>query len=310
MREHWEGSYHRGQQSIGVWGAFDLLFVFGEVTLASHTADVGGLQTRANQRDVQQDAVDIVRLDRDNNVNFMQDLCIRFPRKLEGDLAPNHPWHAEISDLRTIKPDSVDATAARTRRTISLWTRINGARAAQVPPVAAFKVGDALVADLQAALDQLGTLLQNVETERSKLTQKREALRELDTRVDENNKRWFAAWEGEFAVDSPQRNALSQIDTGPQMPVPQVLGIATAVFHAPEQVALTYAPNGGKHATSFKLVWQIEGVDAEFVHETVLNLAGQTVTVANAAGKTVNFKARGLNSTGSTDSAVKAVAFP
>lgn len=310
MSEYWEGIYHRGQQSNGVWGAFDALFTFGGLTLAAHNTDVAALQTRANQRDVQQDAVDVARLNRDNNVNFMQDLCIRFPRKLEGDLAPDDPLHAEISDLRAINPDSPDTIAARTRRTISLWNRINTARAAQTPALDPFEVGGTAVADLQAALDAQGTLLQNVENERGKLTQKREALRTLATQVDGNNKRWFAAWEGEFAVNSPQRNALSQIDTGPQTPVPQALEIATAFFHAPDQAVFTYAPNGGKHATSFKLVWQIDGLDAEFVHETVLNLAGQTVTIANAAGKTVNFKARGLNSTGSTDSAVKAVAFP
>ena len=38
--------------------------------------------------------------------------------------------------------------------------------------------------------------------------------------------------------------------------------------------------------------------------------SGQTVTLANAAGKTVSFKAVATNSTGSTDSAVKTVVMP
>jgi saccharopine dehydrogenase-like NADP-dependent oxidoreductase len=75
-------------------------------------------------------------------------------------------------------------------------------------------------------------------------------------------------------------------------------------------VVLTYVAGGGDHATSFKLLWKIETVDADFIHEAVLNLQGQTVTVPNAAGKTVSFKARATNSTASTDSAVKQVVMP
>lgn len=81
-------------------------------------------------------------------------------------------------------------------------------------------------------------------------------------------------------------------------------------MNPPDQVVFTYVAGGGDHATSFKLKWKIETVDTDFVHEAVLNLLGQTVTVANAAGKTVSFKAVAINSTGSTDSAVKQVVMP
>lgn len=209
MSESWEYGYHRGQQTNGVCLTFAPGFVWGEVTLASHTADVSALQTKANERDVQQDVVDVARLLRDANLRFMEDLCIRFPRKLEGDLTVADPLHKEIADLRAIDPDSPDNTAARTRRTISLWKRINTARAAQVPPVAAFQVGASVVGDLETALNNQNTLLQNVENERGKLTQKREALRLLAVKVDENNKRWYAAWEGEFAVGSPGSRRLT-----------------------------------------------------------------------------------------------------
>jgi len=310
MSESWEYGYHRGQQTNGVCITFAPNFMWGEVTLAGHMADVTGLQTKANERDVQQDAVDVARLLRDANLRSMEDLCIRFPRKLEGELTPNDPLHKEIGDLRDINPDSPDNTAARARRTISLWKRINAMRAAQVPPVAAFQVGASVVGDLETALNNQNTLLQNVENERGKLTQKREALRLLAVKVDENNKRWYAAWEGEFPAGSPERNALSQINTGSQTPLPDALEINTAVVQPPDQVVLTYVAGGGDHATSFKLKWKIETVDTDFVHEAVLNLVGQTVTIANAAGKTVSFIAVATNSTGSTNSAAKQVAMP
>ncbi len=310
MSEYWEEIYHRGQQSIGVWNTFAPAFVFGEVTLASHTTDVNGLQTKANERDVQQDVLDVARLNRDGNLKFMEDLCIRFPRKLEGELAAADPLHAEIADLRAIIPDTADKIAQRTRRTLSLWNRINAQRAAAVPPLPAFQVGSNVVAQLDTALTNQNALMQGVENERGKHTQKNEALRTLATKVGVNNKRWFAAWEGEFAPGSPERAALSQIDTGSPTPLPTALEISTATVVPPDGVAVVYVPGGGSHATSFKLMWKIETVDADYTHEAVLNLAGQTVTVAGAAGKTVSFKARATNSTGSTNSAVKTVVMP
>lgn len=310
MSEYWEDIYHRGQQSIGVWSTFAPALTVGEVALAGHTTDTAALQTKANERDVQQDVVDVARDARGTNATIMDDLCVRFPRKLEGELPPNDPLHLEIADLRAINPDSPDALAARTRRTVSLWHRYNTQRAAAVPPQPAFLVGGLAVAALEAALANQHTLLQNIENERGKLAQKREALRTLAAKVDRNNKRWFAAWEGEFAEGSAERAALSQIDTGGQTPEPDALEINTATAQAPDQVVLTYVAGGGDHATSFKLLWKIETVDADFTHEAVLNLAGQTVTVPNASGKTVSFKARATNSTASTDSAVKTVVMP
>lgn len=225
MSEYWEEIYHRGQQSIRVWNTFAPGFVFGEVTLAGHMTDVTGLQTKANERDVQQDVLDVARLSRDGNLKFMEDLCVRFPRKLEGDLAANDPLHAEIADLRDIVPDTADKIVQRTRRTVSLWNRINAQRAAAVPPQAAFQVGASIVAHLDTALANQNGLMQGVENERGKHTQKNEALRTLATKVDRNNKRWFAAWEGEFAAGSPERAALSLIDTGSPTPLPTVLEI-------------------------------------------------------------------------------------
>lgn len=310
MSEYWEDIYHRGQQTVGVWSTFAPAFTAGEVTLASHTTDTAALQTKANERDVQQDVVDVARDTRDVNLRFMEDLCVRFPRKLEGDLAPADPLHSEIADLRLINPNTPDAVAARTRRTISLWNRVNAQRAAAVPPLPAFHVGGTLVAALDTALTNQNTLLQAIENERGKLAQKREALRVLATKVDDNNKRWFAAWEGEFTNGSPERNALSQIDTGSPTPEPDALEINTVTATPPDQVAVTYVAGGGNNATSFKLKWRIETVDADFVHEAVLNLAGQTVVVPGASGKTVSFKAVATNSTASTDSAVKTVVMP
>lgn len=310
MSEYWEDYYHRAQQSLGVWGTFAPALTVGEITLANHSVAVADLQIKANERDVHQDVVDMARSARTSNLAFMEELCVRFPRKLEGDLPPTHVLHAEISDLRAIIPDSMDSITARSRRTISLWNLYNTQRAAAQPALPAYVVGGLTVALLETALTDQHTLLQNIENERGKLTQKRQALRALAGEVDDNNKRWYAAWEGEFPVGSAERAALSQIDTGNQTPLPYPLEINTIVALAGGAAQITYVPGGGGHATSFVLRWRIEGVDADYLHEAVLNLAGQTVATTGVSGQIISFKARATNSTGSTEGAVKQVVIP
>ncbi len=53
-----------------------------------------------------------------------------------------------------------------------------------------------------------------MEDTRSALSDVRSALRTLADRVDRNNKRWYAAWQGTFPVGTPENDALSQIETG------------------------------------------------------------------------------------------------
>jgi hypothetical protein len=302
MAEFWHGIYTRGLQTNGIWGPFAPGFTVGDVTLALHTTDVNLLPTRAAERDAQQDAVDVSRLNRNTNLSLMEDLCVRFPRLLEGLLAPEDPLHAEISDIRDIVPNTPEKTAARARRCVSLWTRINTLRAAAAPPLPALLVGTKAVADLQGALDSQGTLLQAIETERGKLSQKREALRQLAIKVDQNNKRWFAMWEGFYAAGSPEREALSQIDTGSPVPEPTALQIASLLASGPGEVSVTYTPGGGNHATTLTLLWQRVGVDADFSNNTPVVPAGQTIT-GLTAGQTVKFKTRASNSSGDTESA-------
>jgi hypothetical protein len=309
MAEYWEEVYQRGLQTIGVWQTFAPAFTVGQLTLASHTTDNSGLPDKANEREVQQDALDDARIARDVNYQLMEDLSVRFPRLLEGVLDPDDPWHAELADIRDIKPDSNDRRAQRARRVVSLWTRVNAQRAAAVPPLGPLLVGTKAVADLEATLDNLAALLQAVETEDSELTEKREALKTLAKKVDKNNKRWYAAWEGNFPEGSPERNALSQIDTGSPTQQPTALEIAGVGNPSGTELLVSYTPGGGQHATMLTLQWQIVGVDAEFTHDVQAFPSGQGITTGAEIGQTVNLRTRAANSAGETLSAVVSYTF-
>ena len=306
MPEFHEDAHNRGQQTIGVWGTFAPGFNVDTLTLALHTADVNAIPAAAAARDTQQDVVDDARTARNNNFDFLSDLGVRAPRAIEGQLPAGDNLHGEIDDVRALEATSQDNAQARVRRVLGVWTRYNARRAAAVPPLGALLVGTTTVAQLQTALDNHPGLMQTVEDEKAELKLKRSDLKRLATKVDTNNKRWFAAWEGNFADGSAERDALSQIDTGPQTPQPTALQIGTVTAQAGGHFTVPFVTGGGAHATTELLLWQVVGVDAGFSHQVALTDHGpKAVATGAAAGATVNFKTRVSNSVGDTDSAVQ-----
>lgn len=97
---------------------------------------------------------------------------------------------------------------------MSLWDKYNVRRAAATPAKAALTVGGKTLAQYKAEVEGLPGKMLAVEKSESVLRDARSDLRVLAARVDTNNKRWYAAWSGEFSAGSPEREALGQIDTG------------------------------------------------------------------------------------------------
>ena len=305
MAEFSQDVHQRGQQTIAVWGSFDPAFQVGSLTLAAHTADVALLVTQADARGTQQDVFDDAMLARDANFNAIRDIIVRVPQLIEATLEEDDLLQNDLDDVYAISPDSQASLQERARRVISLWTRANAVRAAKTPPLPVLLLGAVAVANLQTRLTNHPTLLQAVENERSELNQKKSQLNATARRVDRNNKRWYAAWSKNFAVGSPENNALSQVDTGPTTPAPSAQEINTLVASG-NNVAVTYLAGGGAHATTMVLLWQVVGTDPDFGHATPVVLTGQTVGPF-PPGPEVLFKTRASNSTGDTDSAVQTI---
>jgi hypothetical protein len=305
MAEFWQAVHIRGQQSIGVWGTFAAAFQVGDLTLALHSADVTLILTHVNERDVQDDVFDDAKLARDQNFDLIYDVVTRVPQLIDAVLDDADPLNNDLDDVFTVDPDGQHGCMERARRVISLWNRVNAKRAAMAPPLPALLLGTTAVADLTTALNNHPGLLQTVENERSELSQKKSQLQATARRVDRNNKRWYGAWANNFADGSPEKNALSGVDTEEGTNPPTALEIDT-VTQSGLSVAVAYVAGGGNHATSLMLQWQVVGVDAEFGHDTPVILTGQTVGPFTA-GATVNFRVRATNSAGTTDSAVKTI---
>jgi hypothetical protein len=299
----------RGQQTGGVWGQFAPTFKVGALTLTQHLTDVGAILTAANTFGLAVDALDDARAARKAKRLFLSDLGVRVPRAIEGQLADGDDLHDELSDVRKVDGEGEADVLERCRRLASVWTRYNAQRAAATPPLAALTVKaadgsntDVTLAMLQAAITAHPMLLQAVEDRKSDVSKARSALKKAVRLADRNNKRWLSAWEGEFPEGSAELDALSQIDTGPSIPAPTALEIATVTPQAGGAFAVSYAAGGGAHATTLLLQWQIVGVDAAFGHDALLVLAGQTVATGASAGAIVKFRTVAENSQGTTPS--------
>lgn len=312
MPELHEVVHTRGQQTIGVWGTYAAGLKVGKLTLAQHTTNVTGIFTLAGERDSAQDDLDAARLAVKNQVAKLADLTIRFPRAIEGQIEPDSDLHAEIEACRAIEPNTPENAVARGRRVIILLTRENAERADATPAEDPLTIKNAIagqpdvgIAVVQTLVTTMPNLEQTVEDAKSALNKKRAALKKAVTMVDRDNKRWFDAWSGNFADGSDELAALSQIDTGPHTPAPSALSINTITPSAGGHFAASYVAGGGNHATTLKLQWKVAGVDAEFGHDTLVILTGQTVATGATTGAAVSFRTKAENSQGTTYSAEK-----
>ncbi len=294
--ESWQSVASRGQASTAVWRTHSPGFTVGEITLVLHQTDVDNLPVAAQAVVTQEDLVDTARNARDMVIDLIKDLAIRFPRKLDGELGARDPFHADLKHIRVVEMDGLDSVVTRGQRALSLWVKFNARRvAAGGTP---FLVGGSAVAVLSAALIDLPVKTQEVANEVSDLTDLRSDLLALKDKVDTNNKRWFAAWEGEFSVGSPERNALSQIDTGSPTPLPTVLEIAPPLVAVDgTTVQVNYAAGGGAHASVRMLQFHIVG-EPEWGNEEPVTEPSQTVNNGAFALALVRFRTRVSNSTG------------
>ncbi len=276
----------------------------GKLTLAAHTADVGDILTKASLWEASHSTLETARANRDTLDTDLKSLCVHGPDAIEGDLEEGDEIFDDLPPIRGIRMTNPEQTLARARKLVPPWTKANARRLAAVPPDPELKAKGKTLAQLQTAMGELATALQTVENE---LSDERKASGTLDrtyTKVDRQNKQWFVAWQGEFAVGTPERDALSQIDTN-AAPAPVAVQIEAVTPAAGGVFATDYTAGGGAHAAVLLLQWQVVGVDADFTHAVALNLAGQTVATGAGAGATVKFRTKAMNGAGVTYSPVK-----
>lgn len=304
MAEQYQEVHQRGLQTIGVWGQHSPAFKAGKLTLAAHTADVGDILTKASLWEAASSALETVRDNRDTLDTEVKSLCVHGPDAIEGDLEEGEELLDDLDPIRAIRMTNPQKSLERGRKLVPAWTKANLRRTTAVPPEPELKAKGLTLAQFQTKMADLTNALQTVETKVSDERKAAGALKRAFQKVDKQNKKWFVAWQGEFAEGTPERDALDQIDTG-NAPAPTALQIETVTPSAGGSFAVDYTAGGGAHASALLLQWQVVGADTDFGHDTAVNQAGQTVATSASVGATVKFRTKASNSAGVTYSTVK-----
>ena len=258
--KYWYDIHSRGVDTVAVWTGFAATFTVGELTLAAHSADVNLFNSLILEWTQADSALSQARASRDGSGQALKQICVRALRLISGSLKPTDSLIKEVSGVTSVQGESQGAMNEKCLRLVSLWLAVNAHRAALSPAQPPLTVDTTQVGNFQTLVGNHAALNQNVASKRSTLSQKTSALRAVADRVDENNKRWYKAWQGQFAEGSPQRHALSLIQTGSSQTTPGQ-AVFLAVESLPGQVVrLSF---DAARATQFRL-WHKGPGDTDF----------------------------------------------
>lgn len=299
MQQYWEITHERAIDTQAVWG-MQLLFELNNLTRTQHGTLTDSLPALAQTRDNKENDLTETLAAKHDLFAKLVSLIVRVPGLIDGLLEDDDPLKEQLDAIYAIDSDaSEQAALRRSRLLLPLWTDVDAARAAAVPPKPALSLNyqgaDVMVADFSTTIDAALTV-QKTEAERQRdVTNAKTALRAADRKLDRGNKRWYQAWLLTFPVGTPEGDAAqSQITTEHGASDPLVLPILSATPLPDHTVDLQFDPNGGDHATVKELQYQLPG-ELEFGHSTPLT--GNAMTVGPfTPGITVVLRTRVSNS--------------
>ncbi len=299
MQEYWEITHGRAVDTQAVW-AMQPTFALNGLDRTQHGALTDSLpvlaQTRVNKENDLTDALSA----KHDIFDKLRNLAIRVPGLIDGLLDDDDPLKEQLDAIYGVDPAvSENSSLRRARLILPLWTDVNTARAAAVPPQAALTLDyqgtPVAVAGLSTTLDA-GLAAQKTEAERQRdVTNAKSTLRTADRTLDRGNKRWYKAWLLAYPAGTLEGEAaLAQIGTEQGVAQAQVLPILSATPLPDQQVTVQLDPAGGAHATTNELQYQLPG-EPEFGHSTPI--VGTAITVGPfTPGITVAFRTRVSNS--------------
>jgi len=299
MNEYWEITHERAVPTQAVWG-MQPTFEINNLTRTGHGTLTDSLPTLAQNRDNKANDLTDTLAAKHDIFDKLENLTVRLPGLLDGLLDDDDPLKEQLDAIFAVDPATSENSALRrARQIVPLWTDVNTARAAMVPPKPALTIdyqGTTIaVADFSALIDA-ALAIQKSEAEKSRdVTNAKTALRTADRKLDRANKRWYQAWLKAYPPGTPEGDAaLSQIPTEKGQPQAQVLPITSATPNANHTVTVNLDPTGGAHATTRELQYQLPG-EPEFGHSTPITSNSLTVGPFTV-GITVNLRTRVSNS--------------
>ena len=299
MNEYWEITRTRGVATQAVWG-MQPTFKLNKLTITQHAALSDSLPVLAQTRDDREEDLTVAIAAKTDIFTKLENLGIRVPGVIDGLLEDEDDLKDQLDDIYGIDPTSSEnAALRRARKVFPLWSDVDAARAAAVPPEPPLTIdyqGVAVdLADFTATI-AAAIAAQTTEAQKQRLvTNSKSALRTADRKTDRANKRWYKSWLKAYPEGTPEGDAaLSQIPTEQGTPPPLPLIIQSATPLSDRRVRVTVDPTTGQHATTKELQSKLPG-ETEFGHATPIT--GNEITVGPyAAGAVVSFRTRVSNS--------------
>lgn len=299
---YWYDIHGRGVDTVAVWTTFAPTFNVGELSLAAHSTDVNLFNSLILEWRQAQDALSLARSNRDTNAEALHGVCLRALRLFSGTLKPTDNLIKEVGGVTAVKGESQGALTEKCLRLASLWIAVNAHRAALTPAQPALTVDTIDAASFQNMVNNHALLNQTVATRRTESSQKTTSLRAVALRVDENNKRWYKAWQGQFAADTAQRNSLSLIKTGTSQSAPGQAVFLTSEALSNQGVRLSF---DASRATQFTISHQGPGEAAFSVLAS--GLTTKTFDHTNQTPGAHTYKVVGSNAAGTGEQSVPLV---
>jgi hypothetical protein len=226
--------YERGLDSAAIWNNNAPTFLVGELNLAAYLVQVNLLSTRLFELAQSEDLLHTARMGRDGVATNLRAIIPNACRLIAGTAAIGDAIATKVQAVYRVRDTSFVALKQKTEKLVIAWTAVNAHRAALSPVQGPLLVGTKTVTELQSDCGNYAQLLKNISDKEDPVSTKRQQVINLAVVVDKYNKRFYKAWLGHWPAGSPQRAALSIIDTGAASPIP-----GPGVF-----TAHTILPNG------------------------------------------------------------------
>ena len=281
MKRYWETTHRRGVFTLPVW-AMKATFELRNLTLAQHRTNVESLPTLDEIRTGKELDLTHAMAARATCFTALRDLNVRVPGLIHGALEDDDKLHEDLDKIFAITPElSQDSDLRRARLVGKVWLAYNAQLAALTPPKPALTVRQGAADVTATQFVQMGAdalVAQDAEGQAVKdLSEARSGLRTRDRKVDRDNKRWFESWTKAFPAGTPEGDvARSTVPTEAGQPAPTPLPIFSATPQAGRVVGVIYANEGGAHASTRELLYQLPG-EPDFGHSTPVIMDGQLV---------------------------------
>ncbi len=299
MKEFWELTLERGIATVSVWG-LETQFALPDLTLSEHRMHLSQLDQLARARSGEEARLSEARAVRDVAFGQLREIIVRLPAVIEGMIGPESDLHSQLRLVYTVSgPFSDESALRRGDAVLGLWNRFNAELPQGSAPLGLKQNGSAAL-----TASALATLLgktcvqarQKVADAERNLNMIKSQLMSLESKVDQNNKRWYKAWVRNYEAGTPEGDAARlqiPIEQGNSAPTPQEI---SGLYPQPDQrIWVDYVSGGGSHATSLDLEWRI-GSESAFTHCAPVRLPSQFIGPF-PKGSEVTVRTRASNAT-------------